>query len=351
MRLLFSLLFLLVGQIYAQTSNIDSDDLIGSENEKGPLKPHVHIISYSSYYLPGGGCLELPRVEEKYHVTYGVNLYEYVENFSGDFPELHKIVFIDYCMSPKLFQLPKEKMICFKWEAVKAMPVYYEPYYRVYAFDDDLLDGRKFYKFYYPVLQAMLEEIEIPTYSEKKFCTMVVGNYYPVERREMAKFFKDQPDGIFDLWGTPPEDCQDHPMYKGRIRGSLSGKQKLATLKNYRFGICFENTHTTPGYITEKIFDYFAAGCVPVYWGPDNVAEFIPEGCFIDYRQFESNDHMLAFLESITEAQYNAYLANIRDFLSSDQAQLFSVSYFEDLLLAALDEPPPAPPVRRSPSP
>lgn len=41
---------------------------------------------------------------------------------------------------------------------------------------------------------------------------------------------------------------------------------KLQWLKNYKFNICFENS-SYPGYLTEKLFDAFAAKCVPIYWG------------------------------------------------------------------------------------
>lgn len=37
-------------------------------------------------------------------------------------------------------------------------------------------------------------------------------------------------------------------------------------LKNYKFNICFENG-SSPGYITEKLFQAYAGGCIPIYWG------------------------------------------------------------------------------------
>ena len=41
---------------------------------------------------------------------------------------------------------------------------------------------------------------------------------------------------------------------------------KIEWLKNYKFNICFENS-SYPGYLTEKLFDAFKAGCIPIYWG------------------------------------------------------------------------------------
>lgn len=43
-------------------------------------------------------------------------------------------------------------------------------------------------------------------------------------------------------------------------------QDKIEWLQKYKFNICFENS-SYPGYLSEKIFDAFAAGCVPIYWG------------------------------------------------------------------------------------
>lgn len=41
---------------------------------------------------------------------------------------------------------------------------------------------------------------------------------------------------------------------------------KRKWLENYKFNICFENS-SYPGYLTEKLFDAYNAGCIPIYWG------------------------------------------------------------------------------------
>lgn len=62
---------------------------------------------------------------------------------------------------------------------------------------------------------------------------------------------------------------------------------KREWLKGYKFHICFENA-SYPGYVTEKLFDAYAAGCVPIYWGdtslrcayPPPLLERITHQCF-----------------------------------------------------------------------
>lgn len=41
---------------------------------------------------------------------------------------------------------------------------------------------------------------------------------------------------------------------------------KRKWLEGYKFNICFENA-SYPGYLTEKLFDAYACGCIPIYWG------------------------------------------------------------------------------------
>ena len=41
---------------------------------------------------------------------------------------------------------------------------------------------------------------------------------------------------------------------------------KRRWLQDYKFNLCFENS-SYAGYLTEKLFDAYSAGCVPIYWG------------------------------------------------------------------------------------
>lgn len=47
---------------------------------------------------------------------------------------------------------------------------------------------------------------------------------------------------------------------------------KISYLKNFKFNICPENTNSE-NYVTEKIFEAFIAGCIPIYYGANNFPE------------------------------------------------------------------------------
>lgn len=112
------------------------------------------------------------------------------------------------------------------------------------------------------------------------------------------------------------------PSYRGEVR------DKSSVLRRSKFAYCYENTIGPDNYITEKIFDSFLSGCVPVYWGAENVLEHIPADCFIDRRKFENMEEMHRHLLSITPEQHANYQNNIAVFLRSEAGHQFSSKDF-----------------------
>jgi hypothetical protein len=109
--------------------------------------------------------------------------------------------------------------------------------------------------------------------------------------------------------------------------------RKKPVLERYKFAICYENVRDVPGYITEKIFDCFFAGCIPIYLGADNISDYIPPECFIDKRNFMTYEKLYDYLISIDETTFCRYLNNIENYLRSDQAYPFSIKCFVKTLL------------------
>lgn len=57
-------------------------------------------------------------------------------------------------------------------------------------------------------------------------------------------------------------------------------RTKLEALQEYRYSIAIENS-STPFYFTEKITDYFLAGCMPFYYGAENIDKFFPKDSYV----------------------------------------------------------------------
>lgn len=250
-------------------------------------------------------------------------------------------LFLFFNLHPKLQErlvlskLPKEKMILLMFEPPTVLPdmylkEYHQLFHKIYTWDDDLVDNQLYFKFHYSQAQPMIEN-PIP-FHQKKFCTLVASNLksdYPhelySERKKAILFFDENHPNDFEFYGRGWENEQ-FTTYRG------AAGNKIDVIKQYRFSICFENTCTHKGYITEKIFDCFHAGNVPIYWGASNVEEYIPKDCFIDAREFDDWESLYQFVKNINQQTYENYLERIRTFLSSDSAKLFSGEHFKAIL-------------------
>ncbi|RDU64628.1 hypothetical protein CQA53_07700 [Helicobacter didelphidarum] len=124
-----------------------------------------------------------------------------------------------------------------------------------YSMDFDYLDygDRHLYIPYIHTLQQKPNLSKTREIREKtKFCGFVVSNG-TVQSRNI--FFEKL---------SQYKKVDSGGKYKNNIGGRVGNK--IEWLRDYKFNICFENS-SNPGYLTEKLFDAYAAGCVPIYWG------------------------------------------------------------------------------------
>jgi hypothetical protein len=225
---------------------------------------------------------------------------------------------------------------------------------KIFTWNDEVVDNVKYFKINFSAELPKFIKKDIT--HKKKLCTLISGNKkfsHPLElysrRVEAIRWFEKNHPNEFDLYGvgwdeftfTGPKFIRalnkiklfkkifssKFSSYKGKV------EQKKSTLESYRFSICYENARDIPGYITEKIFDCFFAGCIPIYWGANNIADHIPKGCFIDKRDFLSYEAMYDYLVSMSDNEYLERLVNIEDFLNSNHAHPFSGHFFSDVII------------------
>lgn len=224
-----------------------------------------------------------------------------------------------------------QKVIAFIWEPITMDPLSYDKKAAshvdaVFTLWDDQVDNKKYHKHYYTYPHIFMMPSRLP-FNEKRLLTCIASNKDAyankegelyTERIKAILFFSDS-KADFVFYGTkwPPL-----PTYGGAIQS------KKQVLNNFKFCLCFENTGNMNGYITEKIFDCFHAGCVPIYLGAPNIASYIPSTCFIDMRAFESYDKLYTYIRTMPEARWHLYIKNIQRFLASPQARLFSIEHF-----------------------
>ena len=254
---------------------------------------------------------------------------------------LYKLVIFDLegVSRKKLRSYPQKRLVLFLWEPPSTVPKNYQSKYhryfsKIYTWNDALVDNRKYFKFYYPERRKMIANENQKVFAEKKLLTMIArckSSSHPdalySKREEAVQFFEGK-EG-FTLFG-PAWDKK----YKN-YQGSIPSKE---VLKDFRFSLCYENMQNISGYVTEKIFDAFHFGSVPVYLGADNITKYVPKNCFIDRRKFRSLDELNSYLRNMKEEEYQLYLENIETFLKSKKTNFFSPEYFALMFQKALFE-------------
>lgn len=222
---------------------------------------------------------------------------------------------------------------------------------KVFTWNDDYVDAKKYFKFFLP--NKIPIEINFDQYLRKNLCTLIASNKFvshPKElyskRVEAIRWFEKYHPDDFDLYGlgwnlpffkrilSPRkkkiEDLLKFSSYNGPV------DSKYETLKKYQFAICYENALDFPGYITEKIFDCFFAGCIPIYWGAPNIDKYIPSSTFIDKRNFETYQDLYDYISNMPTEEYHLYLRSIKEFVNSQKIYPFSSECFAEIIINEL---------------
>jgi hypothetical protein len=235
-------------------------------------------------------------------------------------------------------------------------------YKEVFTWNDQLVDQHHFKKLNFP---NPIKNSSINGWNQRDiFCSLIAGNKkgHKYDERDLygervkaIKWFEKNAPENFELYGKGWNKpwfgygvigkCKRHiwtamrkwrepvapfPSYKGAVT------HKSEVLLRSRFSICYENIRDLPGYITEKIFDAFFSGCVPVYWGAANVDCYIPNDCFIDRRKFQDTAAVYNYLKAISEKEFFGYQQRIAVFLESEAAQLFGSAVFADTVVSSV---------------
>jgi hypothetical protein len=194
-------------------------------------------------------------------------------------------------------------------------------------------------------------------FSEKKLVTMICSNksvnnifkdivlrfcYGPevkeiyAERLKVIEHFSE--DGAFDLfgfgWDRGVANAAIGPAVARCYRGPVASKAE--TMRNYKFAFCFENT-IFPGYVTEKIFDALMNGTVPIYLGAPDIADFVDQEAFIDFRKYDDLERLHEYLKTMTEDEYQKLLDAGSLYLQTEKFKEFTQERFAERIISLLE--------------
>lgn len=232
---------------------------------------------------------------------------------------------------------PKEKLVLMLWEPPNVLPQNYNSnnyknFSRVCTWRDDLVDNNKYQKLFYPDQRPM--KPNLVDFETKKLTTLVASNKgwnHPnqlcKERIKTIEFYERAHPEDLDLFGINWPVA--YKTYKGKMGGDSDSKAfKINALQSYKFSYAYENVKEEPGYVTEKIFNCFEAGCVPIYLGASNITQYVPKNCFIDRRDFENDESLYEYLKNMKKEEHDEYITHVKDYFNSDQVKPFTIDHF-----------------------
>jgi alpha(1,3/1,4) fucosyltransferase len=268
-------------------------------------------------------------------------------NEYDNIPNLSRVKYIidltDNCtFSLRYKERYHNKLVVFLWEPPSVKPhLYNKAFHRhlakIFVVDDNLVDNNKYHKLIYPNFRSDFF-IEPKPFFQKKSFVLINANKFSDHaselysaRKSVINFFERRYPNMFHYFG---KGWRNSVCYRGKI----PWHDKWELLSRYRFCICYENITNIKGYITEKIFDCFEAGCIPIYWGADNITDYIPKNCFIDRRDFNNFYNLFRTVSAMPESVYTTYLENIKNYLHSEEAHYFTYkNLFKNICQALLN--------------
>lgn len=237
---------------------------------------------------------------------------------------------------------------------------YHSIFEKVFTWSDDLVDSdpNKYIKINYAILsKKSFNDIEY----RKKNCIIMCGNKFNnaknelyTERLNCIKWFNENAPSDLDLYGPywdlffiESQNILAEVINRINIKLNLL---KIRSLKNYKgtvekkedvlplynFSVCLENAYGYRGYITEKILDCLYCGTIPVYKGANNITEYIPPTCFIDYDKFSSISDLCEFMKNMSHEKVLSYQMDIKKFVESKEFIKFFPGTQANIVLSSI---------------
>ncbi|MEK7575002.1 MAG: glycosyltransferase family 10 [Patescibacteria group bacterium] len=248
----------------------------------------------------------------------------------------------------------ENRMALFLWEGAVVSPYNYMPktwkkFNRIFTWKDDLVDNKKFFKFYLPTPTQNGIVKPLPFAQKKLLVNISANKWYPGEnelfsaRVRTSLYFDRHYPNDFDHFGARwhtavtrwqkyfPALIPKFTTYRGK-----SGN-KMETLSKYKFSLCYENVSDNKGYITEKIFDILQAKSVPVYWGAPNIEEYVPSTAFVDRRKFINDEALAKYLKNVSEENYEKMVEAGQKYLETENCKKFFSEYFAKRVIEVLN--------------
>lgn len=140
-------------------------------------------------------------------------------------------------------------------------------------------------------IKETIDNINSAKSKKNKFASLVASHDVPKIRTEIFN----------EVNKIGKVSCAGKLLHNDDTLKNDFGNNKIEYLRDFKFNICPENT-ISDGYITEKLFDSFRAGCIPIYSGDENIEmDLVNKNALLFYRACEDNSALLKEVEKLNK--------------------------------------------------
>ena len=140
-------------------------------------------------------------------------------------------------------------------------------------------------------------------YPKHRFCNFIYSRSVELRNRFCELLSKYKP---IDCLGSVMNNTDELKILERKmvvgiehrfwLKDKLRVKREVQ--KKYKFSIAFEN-QSFPGYITEKIWEAFISGTIPIYWGCPEVSNFFNPASFVNCHDYASFSDVIERVQEI----------------------------------------------------
>lgn len=181
-----------------------------------------------------------------------------------------------------------------------------------YAIGWPYLNDKRFFhfNFYNPLDNKLSDRSKYSDISltSRKFCNFIYSNESTGDGAKLRKNF------CMELEKYKHVDCPGKVL--NNMKNAIGPRNredyvitKRKFIQNYKFTIAFENNRI-PGYTTEKLWDPFYVGSIPIYWGNPMIEKEANTDSFINCNDFDNDfDAIIKRIKEIdADNEYYMYM-------------------------------------------
>ena len=121
-------------------------------------------------------------------------------------------------------------------------------------------------------------------FEKSQFCNFIYSNKYSKKRNDFISTMLKRYSNKIHCWGRYKRNIKQLQVGNEEITNNID---TIEIMKHYKFTICFENSSIYHSF-SEKTGHALRARSIPIYWGGEQIYDFVKAEAFINAKDFKT---------------------------------------------------------------